>query len=356
MKKIIFLLFVLIYSTACKNGAPSKSNSPIETNVPKIDIHAHFRYPRPQLSAFFKKWNMQATLVDVAIAKENGISRSWNNYVDHAQQESDLFYLCSTFIGVGIDQPDFAEKVIAQLQKEIEQGARMVKVWKNFGMVTQDASGAYIQIDDSRLQPIWDFLTTQNIPVMAHIAEPREAWLPLNPEGTHYEYYANHPQYHAYNFPEMPSYETIIAARDRWIAKNPDLNILCAHLGSMSHDVSMVAQRLDQFPNIVVEMGARFGDLARQDSQTVKAFFERYQDRILFGSDYGNSSEARTKSEEELNQEIAHLERNYIMLWDYLSRSDSLLVNDFHTRGLGLSNSVLAKVYAQNAKRLLQLD
>lgn len=361
MKKWIFLSVLAMTTLACKNEAKRQTNSLTETvlkkdTLKKIDIHAHYRYPRTYFDSLFRNWNMQAVLVDVAIAKEKGVSRSWDNYVAHAQEKDSLFYLCSTFIGVGIDAPNYAKKVIAQLEKEIEQGARMVKVWKNFGMVTKDASGAFIQIDDVRLQPIWDFLTQANIPVMAHIAEPSEAWLPLNPEGTHYRYYKNHPQYHAYNLPEMPSYETIISARDRWIANNPKLSILCAHLGSMSHDVGMVAERLDQFPNVVVELGARFGDLARQDSQTVKSFFERYQDRILFGSDYGNNSDQNNKTEVTLADEMENLDTNYTMLWEYLSSSDSLKVNSFPTKGLGLSKEVLEKIYYHNATRLLKIN
>ena len=176
----------------------------------------------------------------------------------------------------------------------------MVKVWKNFGMVTKNESGSFIQIDDQRLQPIRDFLVQAKIPVMSHIAEPKEAWLPLNPNVTHYGYYTNHPHYRAYNFPEMPTYETIIEGRNLWIAKNPNLQIMCAHLVSMPHDVDMVAERLDQFPNIVVKMGTRFRDLVRQDSRTVQAFFEKYQDRILFGSDYQNYADLNEISKEEL--------------------------------------------------------
>ena len=354
---LVASLAVLFYS--CQNSSQNNavSSETIQKNqFKKIDIHAHYRYPRPQLSALMKEWKMQALLVDVAIAEENEIRRSWDKYVRHAKKNPDLFYLCTAFLGDGIDDKDYADRIISQLRKEIQEGARMVKVWKNFGMVTKDESGSFIQIDDQRLQPIWDFLVQAKIPVMAHIAEPKEAWLPLNPNGTHYGYYKNHPQYHAYNFPEMPTYETIIEARDRWIANNPNLQIMCAHLGSMSHDVSMVAKRLDQFPNIDVEMGARFRDLGRQDSKTVQAFFEKYQDRILFGSDYQNYADVNEMSKEELASEASRLRHNYEILWNYLSSSDSLMIEKYHTKGIGLSEKTLKKVFYDNAKGLLQLD
>lgn len=191
-----------------------------------------------------------------------GVSRNWDHYTENAKSHPELFWLCSSLIGVGIDDPDFAKDNIERLQHEIDSGAKMVKVWKNFGMLTKDASGKFIQIDDSRLQPIWDFLTEKGIPVMAHIGEPVQAWRPLDdPNNPHYGYYSEHPEYHAYKLPEIPKYETIIAARDRWIANNPDLKILCAHFGSMSHDVDMIAERLDKFSNMYVKNAVDFLEL-----------------------------------------------------------------------------------------------
>ena len=319
-------------------------------------MHAHFKSERDYLPAFFKKWNMQGLLVDVAIADSIGINRSWDEYIALAKAQPDLFFLCSSLIGVGIDPPDFAEKQIQRLKKEITEGARMVKVWKNFGMVTKDASGKFIQIDDARLQPIWDFLKERNIPVMAHIGEPLQAWRPLNdPNNPHYGYYTDHPEYHAYKHPEIPTYETIITARDNWIANNPELKILCAHMGSMSHDVDMVAERLDKFPNIYVEPAARFGDLVGQDSEKVKAFFEKYQDRIMFGTDYGNSSSQEGKTAEDLKQEEQSLDEDYLRLWNYVATKDSIAERGQKNIGLGLPIEILNKFYYQNAADFLKL-
>jgi predicted TIM-barrel fold metal-dependent hydrolase len=327
-----------------------------EGTIKKIDVHSHYHYSRSYLPGLFKKWNMQSVLVDVFHEDSVGVTRSWDAYVALAKSEPELFYLCSAFIGTGIDAPDYAEKTIKQLDKEIGQGARMVKVWKNFGMVTKDASGHYIQIDDPRLQPIWDFLKSKDIPVMAHIGEPEQAWRPLDPHSPHYGYYKNHPQYHAYNFPEIPSYESIIAARDHWIEKNPDLKILCAHLGSMSHDVDMVAERLDKYPNMYVETAARFGDLARQDSEKVNAFFDRYQNRILFGTDFGNDVPQDQLTEAQLEKERMDLDADYLLLWNYLSSTDSVEVRGQKTRGIGLGKEVLEKVYYNNILDFLKLN
>ena len=363
MKNIFFLLIATIGLMSCKSKSeekPSGNPEPISTDlqaIKKIDAHSHYRHSREYLPALFDKWNMQSVLVDVPIEDSTGIKRVWDDYLTHASQRPDLFFLCSSLIGTGIDSPNFALENIERLDKEIDAGARMVKVWKNFGMVTKDASGNFIQIDDARLQPIWDFLKEKDIPVIAHIGEPAQAWRPLdNPNNPHFGYYTNNPQYHAYNLPEIPSYETIIAARDRWIENNPDLKILCAHLGSMSHDVDMIAERLDKFPNMYAETAERFGDLASQESKKVAAFFEKYQDRIMFGSDYGNWRPESTMSDDELRDEELGLDAKYNTLWNYLSGTDSLVHRNQKTKGLGLTKQILNKFYHQNITNFLKLE
>ena len=354
-------LFIVL---SCKEKAKSDQNAfednatPLDKKaIKKIDAHAHFRFDRDYLEDFFTDWNMQAVLVDVAIQDSNKVNRSWNNYIKLAQKRPDLFWLCSSLIGVGIDDSDYVEKEIERLAKEIEQGAKMVKVWKNFGMVTKDTSGNFIQIDDVRLQPIWDFLTEKNIPVMAHIGEPVQAWRPLDDKNNpHFGYYTQNPQYHAFKHPEIPSYETIIAARDNWISKNPDLKIFCAHMGSMSHDVDMIAERLDKFDNMYVEPAARFGDLAGQDSKKVSAFYEIYQDRIMFGTDYGTNISENSLSADQLQKERKELDANYEMRWKYLSSTDSIEIRNQKNIGLGLSKNILEKIYYRNMADLLNLD
>ena len=304
---------------------------------------------------------MKGVLIDVSRNDATGEHRLWPDQYAHYQEDPEHFYLCSGFNGYGIDEPDFVEKTIAQLEKEIGQGAKMVKVWKNFGMVDQDSKGQFIQIDDPRLQPIWDFLIENHIPVIAHIAEPVQAWRALMMGNPHYNYYKNNPQYHAFQHPEIPFYETIIAARDQWMANNPNLTIIGAHMGSMSHDVDMIAARLDKFPNFYVEPAARFGDLAQQESGKVREFFVKYQDRILYGTDLGSGPAPENATEEDFQMEKNRLQHFLQKHWDYFSGTDTMYYNTgmmsfpFYTKGLGLPDTVLQKLYHDNAATLLQL-
>ena len=58
-----------------------------------------------------------------------------------------------------------------------------------------------------------------------------------------------------------------------------------------SEDLPYVSECLDAHPNMHVDIAARIGELGRQP-RTARRFFDRHQDRIVFGTDA--SAEAST--------------------------------------------------------------
>ena len=61
--------------------------------------------------------------------------------------------------------------------------------------------------------PIYAHLEKIGKPLHAHLAEPIDAWLPLDPNSPHYSYYSQNPQWHLYGKPGYPSHAALIAAR-----------------------------------------------------------------------------------------------------------------------------------------------
>lgn len=344
---ISIFFIALLLASGCASG-----DSPVgrqETNpqaLRKIDAHAHYRQNNDALIVTLDRWNMGAVLINVA--STGSIEEKWDDMIVLQTAHPGYFTLCATFDPFLFNEPDFAERVIAQLDETIEQGAKMVKVWKNIGMELKDESGVYVQIDHPRFQPIWDFLVEEGVPVLAHIAEPRAAWLPLDERSPHYYYYRDHPEYHAFQHPEMPRWETIIEARDRWIAQNPDLVIIGAHLGSMSHDVDEVARRLDAYPNFHVETSARIKDMAAQPSDKVRNFIIKYQDRISYGTDYSDGTVGD------------QLDSSLLRHWTYFTGSAPFYFGNpetwgVDTHGLDLPSDVRELFYHGNVERLLGL-
>lgn len=352
MRRLPLLAALVLSLAGCATRAaapaPSAPLSMAEIRaIPKVDVHSHYESDDTALVGALESWNVRSVLVNVLT--DGRLAEKGENMWRLVAAHPGRFVHVTTFDPAPVDDPEFAARTIARLRAEIARGARAVKVWKTVGMEIRDREGRYVQIDDPRYQPIWDFLAEQRIPVLAHIGEPQAAWLPLDPNDPHYGYYSTHPEYHAYAHPEIPRWETIIAARDRWIERNPRLVIVAAHLASLERDVDEVAKRLDRYPNLHVETAARINDLAMQPSAKVRDFMVRYQDRVLWGTDFGEGNTSR-----------ARLETGFAQHWSYLGGADSVSFGRSggwaaRVPGLALPRTVLEKIGYRNAERILRM-
>ena len=125
-----------------------------------------------------------------------------------------------------------------------------MKIWKNIGMGLKDADGRYVMPDDHRLEPVIARLERDHIVLLGHQAEPLNCWLPFDKMTVRsdQDYFREHPQYYMYEHPEMPSHDTILAARDRMLNAHPALRFDAVHLASLEWDVDKVAIFSIAFP------------------------------------------------------------------------------------------------------------
>jgi hypothetical protein len=262
----------------------------------------------------------------------------------------------TTFSMRDFGKADWADKVRAQLDQDAKQGARAVKIWKNVGMAEKNAAGKLIMLDDPAIAPVADHIGKAGLTLIGHQGEPHNCWLPLDQMTTDNdrEYFRNHPQYHMYLHPEMPGYEDQIRARDNFVAAHPQLRFVGAHLGSLEYDVDRIAAFLDRFPNASVDMAARMSQVQYQsvrDLEKVRAFFIKYQDRVLYGTDLtmnpGDDAQEFKRSAHDV----------WTRDWRYLATAESQRVDIINADvpGLALPREVIDKVYFQNARRAFAL-
>jgi predicted TIM-barrel fold metal-dependent hydrolase len=183
-----------------------------------------------------------------------------------------------------------------------------------------------------------------------HIAEPLACWQPIEVDSPHRSYYVENPQWHMYNKPEYPSHARLIAARDHVIEKNPKLRVIGAHIGSLEYDVAEPAKRFDRYPNFAVDISARLGDLAYQNSDNVCDFFLAYTDRLLFGTDIVQWEPLSNLSEADRAAKLEWARKDYVTHFAYFERTGEVEVRGRKTQGLGLPAHILEKFYRTNAR------
>jgi hypothetical protein len=285
--------------------------------------------------------------------------------VAHALQAADPkhFHFLTTFSMKGFGSPGWTADSIRHIDAEMAQGAVGVKVWKNVGMVERDAQNHLIMLDNPGFDGLAAHLEEQKIPLVAHQAEPKNCWLPLDQMTTENDrsYFREHPEYYMYLHPEMPSYESLMAARDRFVARHPKLIFIGAHLASLEWSVDRIAKFFAAYPNASADLAARMTQVQYQskaDREKVRQFFIKYQDRLLYGTDLTEDPpdpHARAQNPPDDGTPFeTEADKFWRSDWRYLATSDVQYIDAIkaNVKGLALPKAVIDKIYYSNAHRV----
>jgi predicted TIM-barrel fold metal-dependent hydrolase len=210
-------------------------------------------------------------------------------------------------------------------------------------MEIKTPAGRYVMPDDPIFEPIYQAIAAENRTLVAHVAEPSSCWQPPNPNSPDYDYYKENPQWYMYLHPDRPRKEVILAARDHLLAENPKLRVVGAHLGSMETDVDEIAKRFDRYPNFAVDTAARMEYLMIQPRDKVRSFLIKYQDRVLYGTDL------EFLNDESTADALKDWQETYARDWKFLATSQTLQYRGRQIEGLNLPESVLRRIYHDNA-------
>ncbi len=335
--------------------AAERENPPAYAEILKIDVHSHVFEDLPALDDLMRQINVR-TINVCNNGTDEHLELMHQIAVEKYRKDPLLYPFSSTFDLRRRNEPTYAQDVIAFLDRTFAQGAVGVKIWKEVGIDIKDQAGKFILPDDPMFDPIYAHLAKRGKPLHAHLAEPIDAWLPLDPNSSHYSYYSTNPEWHLYGKPQYPSHAAIIAARDHIMKKHPTLVVVGAHLGSLEHDLEGIAARLDQYPNFYIEVAARTRNLTRHPSDQVRALFLKYPDRILYGVDASWKPFLRgTPTEAQRKGHVNRLELQYKADFDYYAGEGEITYNNRKTQALALPRNVLEKFYHENAERVFKL-
>lgn len=322
-------------------GLLAQAAPPFE-EIPKVDVHAHYFNDMPEFVKMLQRIDMKVVVICVFKNRPQLLQTLEDRAVMLAGKYPAQVHFASTFDLSRIDSPDFPAETRRWLDETFESGAIMTKIWKEVGMATKTADGRFLMPDSPLLDPVYAHLAARGKPMLAHFGDPIEAWQPLTPDNIHLKYFTENPEWHMHAHPDHPGHGDIATAVDRMLEKHPNLVVIGAHLGSLEHDLDALAKRLDRFPNYHVDVAARTPDLRRHPAEKVRAFFIKYQDRILYGLDQGVYTPGEGLSTDDQLAYAARIEEWYRREFAFYAGPE-----------LGLPREVLEKFFHGNAERLL---
>jgi predicted TIM-barrel fold metal-dependent hydrolase len=252
--------------------------------------------------------------------------------------------------------PDYPRLQAQAIEQAHRDGARGLKILKTLGLYLKEnlTSGKLVRIDDPRFDPMWDACGRLNMPVAIHVSDPVAFFTPIDRFNERYEELSNHPDW-SFHGPQFPSNAELLEARNRVMARHPKTRFIVLHVGNFSENLANVSENLDRYPNMNVDIAARIGELGRQP-RTARKFFDKYQDRILFGTD-------ATPHGDEFPQQVFN-DKLYEIYYRFLETDDEYFdyapaktppQGRWQIYGINLPESILRKVYNGNAARELHI-
>jgi predicted TIM-barrel fold metal-dependent hydrolase len=306
---------------------------------PFIDVHNHQRrLSSPDqvaaLLADMDRINMRA-MVNLSGGYGDRLKESIETLGDHYGKRLVVF---ANIDFSGIDDPDYPARAATQLEADVHNGARGLKIFKNFGMTLKDGQGQRIPVDDPRFDEVFEACGRLGIPVLIHTAEPRPLFEPMDKYNERWLELKLYPR-RARPPDQYPSWQTLMDEQQRLFARHPKTIFIAAHLAWLGGDLAKLGQLLDRLPNVHTEFGAVIEELGRQP-RAARQFYIEYQDRVLFGKDTWRPEEYATyfRVLETADEYFPH-DRKHHGLW--------------RLYGLDLPDEVLKKLYYKNALRII---
>ncbi len=185
-------------------------------------------------------------------------------------------------------------------------------------------------IDDPCYDKMFDYLEENDIPVVIHVNDPEELWVPR--VLTEYE----KQRHWGYCDGTYLSKQEIYDETFRMLDKHPRLKVSFAHFFFLSNFIDEATRVMERYPRVSFDLTPGWEMFLgfSKDIDAWQAFFEKYSDRILFGTDCNNIKDFNPKIYELVRTAISHDKSEFKMP----------CYRDYMIKGLDLSKETLDKI------------
>lgn len=321
-----------------KSSLVTPEHKPQRAKYPFVDIHSHHWNPTAERVDELVK-EMDTINLRVLVNLSGGTGESLKKTLAVMKgRYPNRFVVFANLSYDDLDTPGYGKRAAARLEQDVKNGAQGLKIFKNYGMDLKYGNGQRVHVDDPEFDPVWEKCAELKIPVLIHIAEPSSFFDPWDYHNERWEELREFPQ-RARPPSKFPSFEMLVAERNRLFAKHPRTNFIAAHLAFHGNDLARLGKLFDSCPNVYVDIAAVLAELGRQP-YSAHDFLIKYQDRVLMGKDIYDVNEYKWYFRAlETRDEYFDYYRKRHAFW--------------RIYGFQVPDEVLQKIYYENALKLV---
>jgi uncharacterized protein len=312
----------------------------LRAEYPVIDMHSH---DYTTTDSGLSRW--VRTMDEAGIQKTLILSYSTGNRFDSIVRKyaryKERFEIWCGFDYTGIQQAGWTKHALLELQRCYDMGARGVGELGDKGLgelYSKPVPGYGLHINDPRMKPLLEKCADLHMPISIHVSE--DAWMYLGEDPSN-DGLMNAATWKVDLSKEgILDHDQLINTLEEAVKNNPRTIFIACHLANCCSDLNKLGRLLDSYPNLYTDIAARFGEIA-PIPRFAKNFIEKYQDRIVYGTDMG------------MDEEMYRTTFRILETSDEHFYQQDLFNYHWPLYGLALSDSTLRKIYGGNAKKIL---
>jgi predicted TIM-barrel fold metal-dependent hydrolase len=302
-------------------------------------MHTHDYAKTPEQVAEWIR-TMDESGVEKAIVLTMAVGKEFDDVYAKYAKYPDRFEVWCGFDYTGYDKPDFGPAAVKELQRCYEVGARGVGELgdKGKGLFYCRPTKAWgMHLDDPRMDPLLAKCAELRMPVNIHVADPYWMYLPMDATN---DGLMNAYEWRLDNQPGIVGHEGMVKILEGAVKRHPNTIFVACHFANCSYDLNKLGNLFDKYPNLYADISARFAETAPIPRFAAR-FYEKYQDRLVYGTDMRFSTKIYR-----LTFRILESEDEHFYAWDCFSYHWPLY-------GFGLDDRVLRKVYRLNSLKII---
>jgi predicted TIM-barrel fold metal-dependent hydrolase len=314
------------------------STSIEKAKFPIIDMHSHpYAKTQQQIDEWVK--NMDKVGVEKTIILTMTTGKEFDEISRHYSGHGNRFEMWAGLDFTAYNKPGFPASAIKELQRCADAGARGVGEIhdKGKGLRSGKLSAPGMHPDDSRMDAVWEKCGQLGLPVSIHVADP--IWMyqkmDIHNDGLMNAYY-----WRLDNQPHIVGLFGMVDILEGTVQKHPQTTFIACHFANLDYDLARLGRLLGNHQNLYADISARYAETATIPRFTSQ-FYSEHADRLFYGTDMGFDTAMygiTFRILESLDEHFYEVEQ-FGYHWSL--------------NGLGLSDTVLQKVYHENASKLL---
>jgi predicted TIM-barrel fold metal-dependent hydrolase len=307
---------------------------------PIIDMHTHdYATTDEEIAKWIKI--MDTCGIEKSIVMTQASGPKFDSIFNLYAKYSDRFEIWCGFDYTGYDKPGYGPAAVKELERCYRMGAGGVgeEGDKGLGLYYNDPVKAWgMHFDDPRMKPLFQKCAELHMPVNIHVADP--IWMYEKMDSTNDGLMNAQAWRIDKSKPGIIGFNDLIQTLENAVRNHPNTIFIACHFANLNHNMAKLGDLLDKYPNLYADISARYAESATIP-RYMRAFYEKYQDRLLYGTDmnYDTSMYRITFRILESSDEHFYEIQQFGYHWAL--------------NGFGLSKEILKKLYRDNAARIL---